>query len=282
MDTDQDPRAKEFFEEVGDDLRVRSANGGPLVFNQLNLSRPLLRAVESLGYVTPTPIQVRWGEADGFSPETHMRLVPCFRLVAPETVFFSRLCVCGDRCLLWVPQTAVIPVVLAGKDVCGSAVTGSGKTAAFLLPILERLLYRPKRIAAIRECDEPWRTAWHEAATSSPSPNRVHRAVPVGLMWCWSVVGGGWSILPVCVLCRRADHLPDARAGGADAHDAGEAVSLHGRGVVPGGGRLQEPEGAGGRAASPARHRGVHAGPHARPPDQLPLRLAGGPRDPRE
>jgi ATP-dependent RNA helicase DDX27 len=47
-------------------------------------------------------------------------------------------------------QTAVIPVVLAGKDVCGSAVTGSGKTAAFLLPILERLLYRPKRVAAIR------------------------------------------------------------------------------------------------------------------------------------
>ncbi len=26
---------------------------------------------------------------------------------------------------------------------------GSGKTAAFALPILERLLYRPKRVAAI-------------------------------------------------------------------------------------------------------------------------------------
>lgn len=47
-------------------------------------------------------------------------------------------------------QTAVIPVVLAGKDVCGSAVTGSGKTAAFCLPILERLLFRPKHVAATR------------------------------------------------------------------------------------------------------------------------------------
>lgn len=39
-------------------------------------------------------------------------------------------------------QSAVIPVALAGRDVCASAVTGSGKTAAFLLPVLERLLYR--------------------------------------------------------------------------------------------------------------------------------------------
>jgi ATP-dependent RNA helicase DDX27 len=39
-------------------------------------------------------------------------------------------------------QAQVIPLALAGRDICASAVTGSGKTAAFLLPILERLLHR--------------------------------------------------------------------------------------------------------------------------------------------
>jgi ATP-dependent RNA helicase DDX27 len=39
-------------------------------------------------------------------------------------------------------QAAVIPLALQGRDICASAVTGSGKTAAFLLPISERLLHR--------------------------------------------------------------------------------------------------------------------------------------------
>ncbi|XP_077246250.1 DEA(D/H)-box RNA helicase family protein [Tasmannia lanceolata] len=72
-------------------------------FIELNLSRPLLRACEALGYKKPTPI-----------------------------------------------QAACIPLALTGRDICGSAITGSGKTAAFTLPVLERLLFRPKRIPAIR------------------------------------------------------------------------------------------------------------------------------------
>src|SRR5262245_38668104 len=36
-------------------------------------------------------------------------------------------------------QQETIPLVLAGRDVVGSAQTGTGKTAAFLLPILDRL-----------------------------------------------------------------------------------------------------------------------------------------------
>lgn len=47
-------------------------------------------------------------------------------------------------------QSKVIPLALAGRDICASAMTGSGKTAAFLLPVLQRLLYRPRDHPAIR------------------------------------------------------------------------------------------------------------------------------------
>ncbi|KAH9600815.1 Helicase [Trypanosoma melophagium] len=39
-------------------------------------------------------------------------------------------------------QTQAIPAVLSGSDVCARAVTGSGKTGAFLLPLLHLLLTR--------------------------------------------------------------------------------------------------------------------------------------------
>jgi ATP-dependent RNA helicase RhlE len=39
-------------------------------------------------------------------------------------------------------QRAAIPAGLAGRDLLGTAATGSGKTAAFVLPILQRLLER--------------------------------------------------------------------------------------------------------------------------------------------
>ncbi|KAI4254698.1 MAG: hypothetical protein LQ352_002934, partial [Teloschistes flavicans] len=47
-------------------------------------------------------------------------------------------------------QEKTIPIALLGKDVVGGAVTGSGKTAAFVIPILERLLYRPKKVPTSR------------------------------------------------------------------------------------------------------------------------------------
>jgi len=42
-------------------------------------------------------------------------------------------------------QTESIPPILQGRDVIGLAQTGTGKTAAFVLPILQRLLKAPRR-----------------------------------------------------------------------------------------------------------------------------------------
>jgi ATP-dependent RNA helicase DeaD len=61
-------------------------------FSQLALAKPLLRALDEVGYEIPSPIQA-------------------------ET----------------------IPLLLAGNDVLGQAQTGTGKTAAFALPLLSRL-----------------------------------------------------------------------------------------------------------------------------------------------
>ncbi len=43
-------------------------------------------------------------------------------------------------------QEAAIPPALAGRDVLACAMTGSGKTAAFLLPILHKLVGRPRGV----------------------------------------------------------------------------------------------------------------------------------------
>ena len=40
-------------------------------------------------------------------------------------------------------QARTLPAALAGRDVLGLAQTGTGKTAAFALPILQRLLEAP-------------------------------------------------------------------------------------------------------------------------------------------
>jgi len=46
-------------------------------------------------------------------------------------------------------QAEAIPVAISGKDVIGLAETGSGKTAAFALPILHALLETPQRLFAL-------------------------------------------------------------------------------------------------------------------------------------
>ena len=63
-----------------------------MAFSKLGLSPTVVDGVKAMGYVEPTPIQLR-----------------------------------------------AIPLVLEGRDVIGSAQTGTGKTAAFALPILSKL-----------------------------------------------------------------------------------------------------------------------------------------------
>lgn len=47
-------------------------------------------------------------------------------------------------------QSATIPIALMNKDIVAGAVTGSGKTAAYMIPIIERLLYKPSKLASTR------------------------------------------------------------------------------------------------------------------------------------
>ena len=63
-----------------------------MTFEELNISEPVLKALDDKNYITPTPIQ---------------------------------------------EQT--IPLASKGKDILGIAQTGTGKTAAFAIPIIEQL-----------------------------------------------------------------------------------------------------------------------------------------------
>ena len=46
-------------------------------------------------------------------------------------------------------QAQAVPLALKGRDIIGLAQTGTGKTAAFVIPIIERLLGGPKRTRAL-------------------------------------------------------------------------------------------------------------------------------------
>src|SRR5512147_1072910 len=71
-------------------------------FSKLGLSEPVLQGIKAMGYVEPTPIQLR-----------------------------------------------AIPLIMAGNDVIGSAQTGTGKTAAFALPMLTKLGQPTNRTRAL-------------------------------------------------------------------------------------------------------------------------------------
>ena len=49
-------------------------------------------------------------------------------------------------------QTAVIPAILAGRDVVGMSSTGSGKTAAFAIPAIEKVDSHKRAIQVLILC----------------------------------------------------------------------------------------------------------------------------------
>lgn len=86
-----------FFAAESDSKQDKASSSSDSTFQSLSLTRSIMRALSTLNFHKPTPIQAK-----------------------------------------------SIPIALAGKDIVAGAVTGSGKTAAFLIPILERLAHRPK------------------------------------------------------------------------------------------------------------------------------------------
>lgn len=76
-------------------------------------------------------------------------------------------------------QAAAIPAVLAGKDVVASAQTGTGKTAAFMLPTLQRIAGEKPREAEKPNAGEPNAPAKHNAGAkrSNAKQNTYPRAL---------------------------------------------------------------------------------------------------------
>ena len=52
-------------------------------------------------------------------------------------------------------QSVTVPAALTGQDILGSAETGTGKTAAYLLPLLQRLLNTPTRTRTLTSAGAP-------------------------------------------------------------------------------------------------------------------------------
>jgi ATP-dependent RNA helicase RhlE len=89
-------------------------------------------------------------------------------------------------------QFQAIPPVLRGRDLCGIAQTGTGKTAAFALPILERLAAVPQR-AAPHTCRALVLSPTRELASQIADSFRAYGAgTPLSI----AVVFGGVSIGP--------------------------------------------------------------------------------------
>ena len=107
-------------------------------------------------------------------------------------------------------QRAAIPAVLAGRDLLASAQTGSGKTAAFALPLLQKLL--DGRNDPARQLPALVLVPTRElAAQVGETLRELARALPVPLRIV--VAAGGVSINPQLMALRRGADVVVATPG---------------------------------------------------------------------
>jgi ATP-dependent RNA helicase RhlE len=113
-------------------------------------------------------------------------------------------------------QAEAIPAILAGRDLIATAQTGTGKTAAFLLPILHRLLGKPRGAPCL--ILSPTRELAHQIETvcrdlSQQAPVRIGLVVGgTGMERQERLLRAGVDVL-VATTGRLLDHLryqPDA------------------------------------------------------------------------
>ena len=84
-------------------------------------------------------------------------------------------------------QSDAIPPALAGRDVLACAATGSGKTAAFLLPILQKLIEQPRGTtrALVLTPTRELAAQILEDLNELRRPHAHQRARPSSAAWAW-------------------------------------------------------------------------------------------------
>ena len=107
-------------------------------FEDLKISKSVLKAIEELGFTEPTPIQEK-----------------------------------------------AIPMIRSGVDVLGIAQTGTGKTAAYFIPLIMKLVKaegtEPRAIVLV-----PTAGARHSGRRGSGRLDKIHKSPQGYCLWrCW-------------------------------------------------------------------------------------------------
>jgi ATP-dependent RNA helicase RhlE len=113
-------------------------------------------------------------------------------------------------------QTSAIPPALAGQDLIGTAQTGTGKTAAFVLPILQRLISGPRKctraliVTPTRELAEQI----HEVIRTLGAETGLRSATIYGGVGANPQIQALQSGVEILVACpgRLLDHIQQRRA----------------------------------------------------------------------